>query len=144
MRAGVGVAIVFAILAACDRVPRLLPGPIDDADPRYSACGGNSDPSVSHPVAAFLLDHHGEWEEHFPNAPRPTSIDPTNTFIVVFPDGWPGVVFGGGLDHPQPGHADICAWYGAPARAQEYLDGAPEPLGAKQVIPDVDVTGFRP
>jgi hypothetical protein len=125
--------------AACEGLP-ILPKPaVDAADPRFEACAGTPDGGA---VAAFALDHRGAWSEHFPAAEKHSMVNELRSFVVVFPDGYPGPVM---VDVPQPraGHADLCVWNGDAASAAAFLEtheGNEEQL----VIPDIEITGLRP
>ena len=138
MRALVGALVLFTA-AACSAVPDLSRPVIDSADPRFAGCAGNLGDGV---VAAFRLDHHGAWREHFPAVAVPGDVSETNSFAVVFRTAWPGVVLGGDPRDPDPGHADVCVWNGDAESARQFL--ASKATNTDVVLSNLDMTGFRP
>ena len=110
---------------------------LDQADPRFAACGGATAPVI----AAFPMAAARDFHVHLPHMGISPELDvATPAFVVVFAGMWPGSDGGAA---PPPGTTwpprslapethDICIWVGDPA------------TGSRNVYQDVSTVGMAP
>jgi hypothetical protein len=123
---------IAALLAGCG----LVPHPVDAADPRFGACGGQADTVIA--AFPFRAD---EYRDHFPEMGRSPELEvETDAFAVVFDLDFRPAMMGGQrprddapVEEPPPltGHF-VCVYLGAPGE------------GDTNLYADVDVAWMRP
>jgi hypothetical protein len=126
------LALMVAALAGC----ALVPHPVDAADPRLAACGGQADTVVA--AFPFRAD---QYRDHFPEIGRSPELEvDAPAFAVVFdldhePPHRGGPLLGNGAAAPPPpppmGHW-VCVYLGAPGD------------GVMNLYGDVDIAWMRP
>ncbi len=129
------VGLAVAGCGATAIAPQLT-DPMDD--PRFRACLGD----IGGTTVAFYVEAAERWADHFPHESNLHNEIKRSGLMVVFPDGWPGVIMGG--PHVvKPGHADVCFWTGSRESAADYLAN-PEGPEYRTIYGNVDITGLRP
>lgn len=108
--------------------------PIVTSDPRFSRCGGATNPVV----AAFPMAHASDYRAHFPLMGKTPVLEISDpAFVVVFGSGYTGpimpqIVPGASAGPPAtlaPGHHDVCVWIGAADSGDYYVFGAVDTTG---------------
>jgi hypothetical protein len=121
-----------ALLAGC----ALVPHPVDAADPRFGACGGQADTVIA--AFPFRAD---EYRDHCPEMGRSPELEvETDAFAVVFDLDHQPAIMGGqqprndapAVEPPPPTGHFVCMYRGEPAQGDLTLYG------------DVDIAGMRP
>jgi hypothetical protein len=114
---------MVALLAGCGPVPH----PINAADPRFEACGGQADTVI----ASFPL-RADQYRDHFPEMGRSPELEvEADAFAVVFDLDYQPAMMGGPLlrhdvaaarSQPPTGHF-VCVYLGAPGKGDINLYG---------------------
>jgi hypothetical protein len=131
------LGLAFA-LAGCVAPGAQASPAIDQADPRFAACGGATAPVI----AAFPMAAARDYHAHLPQMGLSPELDAAApAFVVVFAGMWPGAVDGGAAPPPgttwpprslAPGAHDVCVWVGDAG------------TGSRNVYTDVSIAGMTP
>jgi hypothetical protein len=131
------LASLFIALSSCVAPAGQASQTLDQADPRFAACGGGTAPVI----AAFPMAAARDFHVHLPQMGISPELDvPTPAFVVVFAGMWPGPD-GGAAPSPgttwpprslAPGTHDLCIWVGDAA------------TGSRNVYEDVSTVGMAP
>jgi hypothetical protein len=121
-----------ALVAGCG----VMSHPVDAADPRFAACGGQADTVI----AAFPL-RADEYRGHFPEIGKAPELEvETDAFAVVFDLDYQPAIMGGqqprddvpAVEPPPPTGHFVCVYLGEPGQ------------GDTTLYADVDIAGMRP
>ena len=135
-RSGSLIGLVVALIGCVAPAGQSSPA-LDQADPRFAACGGATAPVI----AAFPMAAARDFHVHLPHMGISPELDvAAPAFVVVFAGMWPGSDGGAA---PPPGTTwpprslapethDICIWVGDAA------------TGSRNVYEDVSTVGMAP